>query len=54
MSRALLYPIPDWPALSVACVMLSSIRPGKSRPRRRFLQPAVPEGLCGCVLAGCG
>ena len=23
MSRALLYPIPDWPALSVACTKLS-------------------------------
>ena len=36
-----------------------SVRHGKSRetaaqPRRRFLQPAVPEGLCGRVLAGCG
>ena len=28
---ALLYPIPDWPALSVACVILASVRPGKSR-----------------------
>ena len=23
-------------------------------PRRRFLQHAVPEGLCGRELAGCG
>ena len=61
VSGALLYPILDWPALSVACVILSSVRPGKSRsretavqPRRGFLQPAVPEGLCGRVLPGCG
>ena len=32
-SRALLYPSPDWPALRVATVMLSSVRPGKSRSR---------------------
>ena len=35
MSRALLNPIPDWPALGVACVVLSSVRPGKSRSRDR-------------------
>ena len=35
VSRALLYPLPDWLALSVACVMLSSVRPGKSRSRDR-------------------
>ena len=35
MSRALMYQIPDWPALSVACVILSSVRPGKSRSRDR-------------------
>ena len=29
MSRALLKPIPDWLALRVACVMLSSLRPGE-------------------------
>ena len=34
MSRALLYPILDWPALSVARVILSSVRPRKSRSRR--------------------
>ena len=33
MSRTL-YPIPDWPALRVACVILSSVRPGKSRFER--------------------
>ena len=33
MYRALLYPIPDWSALNVACVILSSVRPGKSRSR---------------------
>ena len=33
MSRALLYPIPDWPGLSVACTMLSSVNPGKSLSR---------------------
>ena len=27
--------IPDWPALSVACVILSSVRPGKSLSRDR-------------------
>ena len=27
MSRALIHPIPDWPALSVACTMLSSVKP---------------------------
>ena len=60
MSRALLVPILDWPAPSVACVKLSSVRPGRAAqetaalPRRRFLQPAVPEELCGRALAGCG
>ena len=34
-SRALLYPIPD-SALSVACVTLSSVKPGKSRSRDRW------------------
>ena len=33
MSLALLNPIPDWLALRVACVMLSSVRPGKSRSK---------------------
>ena len=33
MSRALLNPIPDWPAMSVACVILSSVKPGKGRSR---------------------
>ena len=44
MSRGLLYPIPDWPASSVACVTLSSVRPGKSRsciPLRGLLAIAV-------------
>ena len=44
MSRALLYPIPDWPALRVACVVLSSVRPGKS-PIERPLPNLVVE-LC--------
>ena len=35
MSRALLYPILDWPALSVACTMLSSVKPGKCLSRDR-------------------
>ena len=35
MSRALLNPILDWLALRVACVMLSSVRPGKSRSTDR-------------------
>ena len=35
MSRALLNPIPDWPALRVACVTLSSVRSGKRRWRDR-------------------
>ena len=34
MSHALLNPIPEWPVLRVACVMLSSVRPGKSRSKR--------------------
>ena len=33
VSRALLYPIPDWPALSVACSELSSVSAGKSLSR---------------------
>ena len=33
MSRALLYPIPDWPAVSVACTELSYVNPGKSLSR---------------------
>ena len=32
---ALLYPIPDWPALSVACTVLSSVKLGKSLSRDR-------------------
>ena len=34
MSRALLFPIPDWPALTVAC-RLSSVNPGKNLSRDR-------------------
>ena len=30
MFRALLYPLPDWPALSVAYSELSSVNPRKS------------------------
>ena len=37
MSRALLFPIPDWTAASVACVMLSSMKPGKSLSRDQTL-----------------
>ena len=52
MSRALLNTIRDWPALRVACVMLSCVRPGKSLSRDRcrplFLQD------CGREPAGCG
>ena len=33
--RALLNPLPDWPALRVACAVLSSVRPGESRSRDR-------------------
>ena len=42
MSRALLNPIPDWLALTVACVKLSCVKPGRRvrettvQPRRRF------------------
>ena len=35
MSRDVLRPIPDWPALSVACTMLSSVKSGKSLSRDR-------------------
>ena len=35
MSRALLYPIPDWLGLSVACSELSSVNPRKSLSRDR-------------------
>ena len=35
MSRGFLKPIPDWLALRVACVMLSSVRPRKSRSKDR-------------------
>ena len=61
MSRALLYPIPDWPALSCGlrqAVLRESwgraFRETAVQPRRRFVQFAVPVGLCGRVLEGCG
>ena len=42
MSRALLFRIPGWPALSVACVILSFVRPGK-RPFKRPLPNFVAD-----------
>ena len=44
MSRALLYLIPDWPALSVTCTMLSSVKPGKSRSK-------ISAARCSCRIA---
>ena len=41
-SRALLNPILDWPALSVACVILSSVRP-KEEPLKRSLPHLVVD-----------
>ena len=37
MSRALLCPIPDWPALSVACVKLCSVKPKMKLPASHAL-----------------
>ena len=58
MSRALLNPIPDWLALRVACVVLSSVRPGKSRSRDDLIVDLsgsfLPARFCGRALAECG
>ena len=56
MSRALLYPIPNWPAPSVACAMLSSVQPGQSLsrdrcPRHKFQRLVAPAGSCGRALS---
>ena len=49
MSRCLLYPIPDWPALSVACTMLSSVKSGKSLSRDRHpTSPQISAARCSC------
>ena len=53
--RALLKPIQDGLALSVSCVILRSVKPGKSRSRDRC--PSSPLFLMDCVAmhaAGCG
>ena len=47
MSRTLLNPIPDWLALRAACVMLSSVRPGKPRSRDRCpISSVAAAALC--------
>ena len=48
MSRALLCPTPDWPALSVACSKLSSsVNPGKSLSKD--LCPTSSKILVACL-----
>ena len=44
MSRALLYPIPDWPALSVACVMRHTVhRETQEEPFERPLPDLIVD-----------
>ena len=48
MSRAPLNKIPGWPARRVACVVLSSVRPGKSRSRERC--PTSSKAPCSTFI----
>ena len=41
LSRALLYPIPDWSAPNVACTTLSTVKTGKSLSRCRLFHLAI-------------
>ena len=52
MSRALLNPIPDWLALRVACVMLSSVRPGEE-PFHGPLPNFIVNRRCTLFLQDC-
>ena len=52
MSRALLYPILDWPALSIACSKLSSVNPGEE-PLKRSLSNLIEDFGSSSFLKNC-
>ena len=50
-SRALLYSIPDWTALCVACTMLSSVKPWNSLSRDRCpTSSSISAARCSCKI----